>query len=142
MRVLIIGTGDTGRAVATRLVTGGHEVTLYDVDTEAAERLATELGGVLHPAARVAVAETPSEAVPESDVVMLAGSHGSNLEIARKLGSELDGKLVVDLSSPRDALDARAGAAGAAGAETIRALQERLGIGPMPGWTLLAPGES
>lgn len=63
MRVLIIGAGNMGRGIATRLVAGGNEITLYDVDPARTEALATELGGTTPGGAHVAIAETPAEGV-------------------------------------------------------------------------------
>src|SRR3712207_9361989 len=45
MNVTIIGTGNMGRGIATRLLAGGHGVTLLDRDGAKAEALAGELGG-------------------------------------------------------------------------------------------------
>jgi NAD(P)-dependent dehydrogenase (short-subunit alcohol dehydrogenase family) len=102
MRVLIIGGGNMGRGIATRLASGGNELTLFDIDSAKAEAIASELGGTKPGGARVAIAETPSEAVPASDVVILASGYGSNLDVVRKPGAELGGKIVVDISNPLD----------------------------------------
>src|SRR5918997_464582 len=45
MNVTIIGTGNMGRGIATRLLAGGHGVTLLDREASKAEDLARELGG-------------------------------------------------------------------------------------------------
>ena len=45
MNVTIIGTGNMGRGIATRLLAGGHGVTLLDREVGKAEDLARELGG-------------------------------------------------------------------------------------------------
>ena len=58
MRILIIGAGNMGRGIATRLVSGNNEITLYDVDGAKAEALAVELRSGT-PGARVAVAADP-----------------------------------------------------------------------------------
>lgn len=123
MHVLIIGAGNMGRGIATRLVAGGNEITLYDVDAAKAEALATELGGTRPGGTRVAIAETPAEAVPASDVVILASWYGSNLEVAGKLGAALDGKVVVDISNPlNETYDGLVTEPGTSAAETIRAV--------------------
>lgn len=110
-----------GRGIATRAAAGRHELVLFDIDAKAAERLATDLGGITPGGAKVAVAETPAEAVPESDIVILASSYQANLENARKLGAELDGKTVVDISNPLNAsYDGLVTPPGTSAAETIR----------------------
>jgi 8-hydroxy-5-deazaflavin:NADPH oxidoreductase len=122
MRVLIIGAGNMGRGIATRLAAGGNEITLYDVDPAKSEALSTELGGTTPGGARVAIAETPGEAVAESDVVILASWYGANLDVARQLGAALDGKVVVDISNPlNDTYDGLVTAPGTSAAETIHA---------------------
>src|SRR5580700_8174828 len=59
MRVAIIGTGKMGSAMARRLKTAGHELTLWNRTRERAEAL-----GVGR------VASTPAEAAQEADVVI------------------------------------------------------------------------
>ena len=122
MRVLIIGSGHMGRGIATPLLAGGNEITLFDIDPGASETLASDLGGTAPGGARVAVAETPGEAGPASDVVILASWYGTNLETARKLGATLDGKVVVDISNPLNRTsDGLVTPPGTSAAETIRA---------------------
>jgi hypothetical protein len=121
MRVLIIGCGKMGRGIAIRAAAGRHVLTLYDVDPAAAEQLADDLGGLAPNGAKVAVAETPADAVPQSDVIILASWYGANLETARTLGAELDGKIVVDISNPlNDTYDGLVTPPGTSAAETIR----------------------
>ncbi len=45
MNVTIIGAGNMGRGIGTRLVSGGHNVTLMDRDPQKAKTLAQELSG-------------------------------------------------------------------------------------------------
>jgi NADPH-dependent F420 reductase len=121
MRVLIVGAGNMGRGIAIRLAAGGNEIILFDVEPAKSEALATELGGTTPGGARVAIAETPGEAVPECDVVILASWYGANLETARQLGATLAGKVVVDISNPLNATyDGLTTAPGTSAAETIR----------------------
>lgn len=118
MRVLIIGAGNMGRGIATRLRAGGHQITIHDIDRAAADKLATDLGGAK---ASITVAATVAEAVPSSDVIMLASWYGSNLEIAKQLGATLAGKVVVDISNPlNDTYDGLTTPPGVSAAETIR----------------------
>lgn len=121
MRVLIIGCGNMGRGIATRVAAGKHVLMLYDIDSAAAEKLANDLGGTKPNGAKVAVAETPADAVPESDVIILASWYGANLETAAMLGAELDGKIVVDISNPlNESYDDLVTPPGTSAVETIR----------------------
>jgi 3-hydroxyacyl-CoA dehydrogenase len=45
MRVTIIGTGNMARGIGTRVLAGGHELSLLDRDEEEARELAAELRG-------------------------------------------------------------------------------------------------
>jgi hypothetical protein len=122
MRVLIIGAGNMGRGISTRLVTGGNELTLYDADRAKAEALAAALGGSEPGGARVTVAESPGAAAKASEVVILASWYGANLDLARQIGAALDGKVVVDISNPlNETYDGLVTAPGTSAAETIRA---------------------
>lgn len=117
MHVLIIGAGNMGRGIATRLRAGGHQITVYDLDREAAQKLAAEPG----PGAAVSVARAPEDAISSSDVVVLASWYSSNLELAKRLGPKLAGKVVVDISNPlNDTYDGLTTPSGTSAAETIR----------------------
>jgi predicted dinucleotide-binding enzyme len=79
---------------------GKHELTLFDVDPCASEKLASELGGTKLGGTRVAVAKPPADGVPESDIVILASWFLANVETATQLGAGLQGKAVVEISNP------------------------------------------
>src|SRR5688500_16942569 len=99
MNVLIIGAGNMGRGIATRLATTNARVVMHDVDSAKADGLAKELSSVAKTGS-VRTTSAPREAVANSDIVILASWYGANLEVARELGSALDGKIVVDISNP------------------------------------------
>jgi NADPH-dependent F420 reductase len=101
MNVTIIGAGNMGRGIGHRMVAGGHSVTVVDQNPEAAENLATELRGVARSGAKVDVSTL--ETVQPGDVVVLAVWYGVNKEVAQKLGSRLNGKVVVDIANPLNA---------------------------------------
>jgi predicted dinucleotide-binding enzyme len=123
MRVLIIGAGSMGRGIARRLASGNNTITLFDVDPAKSEAVASDLGGSRPGGARVAIAETPSEAVPENDITILASWYAANLDVARKLGQELDGRIVVDISNPlNETYDGLVTPPGTSAAETIRSV--------------------
>src|SRR4028118_382037 len=107
MNVTIIGTGNMGRGIATRLLAGGHEVTLLDRDGARGEALAGELGGVAGagtgggPGARGGGAGAGTFGDPISgEVVVLAVPYEAAAPLVRQHGEELSGKVVVDITNP------------------------------------------
>lgn len=89
MNVTIIGAGNMGRGIGTRLVAGGHKVTFVDANPEAAQKAAADLK-----------AEAATLDAPLGDVVVLAVWYGTNIELAKQLGTKLAGKVVVDIANP------------------------------------------
>lgn len=94
MDVTIIGTGNMARGIGSRLVSGGHAVTLLGTERSNAEALAADLGGGVS-------AGTVGDPVAD-DVVVLAVWYPVTLDIAQQAGSQLDAKVVVDISNPLD----------------------------------------
>ena len=92
MNVTIIGAGNMGRGIGTRLIAGGHKVTFVDANPETAQKAAADLK------AEVGTLDTPL-----GDVVVLAVWYGTNIEIAKQLGTKLAGKVVVDIANPLNA---------------------------------------
>src|SRR3712207_9133006 len=84
MNVTIIGTGNMGRGIATRLLAGGHGVTLLDRDGAKAEALAGELGGS-------AGAGTVGDRIPDEGVV-LAGPYEAAAPLVRQYGGGRPGE--------------------------------------------------
>ena len=118
MKITIIGAGNMGRWIGFRLVAGGHDVTLVDSSEEAAETLAKELRSV---AKKGGSAKSASlEAAELGEVVVLALSYGVNLDVAKKLGDKLNGKVVIDIANPLNATyDGLATAPGTSSAEEV-----------------------
>ncbi len=94
MDVTIIGTGNMARGIGSRLVSGGHAVTLLGTERSNAEALAADLGGSV----TVGIVGDPVA----DDVVVLAVWYPVTLQVAQQAGSQLDGKVVVDISNPLD----------------------------------------
>jgi predicted dinucleotide-binding enzyme len=92
MNVTIIGAGNMGRGIGTRFISGGHKVTFVDANPETAQKAAADLK-----------AEAATLDAPLGDVVVLAVWYGTNIEIAKQLGSKLAGKVVVDIANPLNA---------------------------------------
>lgn len=120
MQITVIGPGSMGRGIATRMLAGGHSVTLAGRSREAAERLASELRS--SGSGSVDAADTPAEAIQKSEVVILASPYAGNLELAREHGPALAGKTVVDISNPlNDTYDGLVTPPGISAGETVQA---------------------
>ena len=98
MNVTIIGAGNMGRGIGTRLVAGGHSVTFVDANPENAEKTAADVKSAAKNGTKVSTASL--ENVKLGDIVVLAVWYGTNIEIAKKLGTKLAGKVVVDIANP------------------------------------------
>ncbi|HSK99716.1 MAG TPA: NADPH-dependent F420 reductase [Rubrobacteraceae bacterium] len=94
MQVTIIGTGNMGRGIATRLLAGGHEVTLLDGEAGKSEELVRELGG------SVGAGAVGDPIV--GDVVVLAVPYDAAAPLVQQYGEGLTGKVVVDITNPVD----------------------------------------
>jgi NADPH-dependent F420 reductase len=95
MDVTIIGAGNMGRGIGTRLVAGGYHVTILDTDPDEARQLAAELdqdGGA-------AVGGAPGDPLT-GEVVALALWYEAAQSAAERYADQLDGKVVVDISNP------------------------------------------
>ena len=96
MNVTIVGAGNMGRGIGTRLVAGGHRVTLVDRTPENARKLAESLNAGRAGAGSATTGEL--EAIHD-DVIVLAVGYGANVALARQLGAALDAKIVVDIAN-------------------------------------------
>ena len=118
MKVTIIGAGNMGKGIGYRLAAGGHDLTVVDNNPESAEALVKELKGVAKKGTSVQSASLDNAEL--GDVVILAVWYGANLEVAKKLGSKLDGKVVVDIANPlNQTFDGLATAPGTSSAEEL-----------------------
>ena len=124
MDITIIGTGNLGRGIGTRLVKGGHHLTLINDDKVRASVLADELRKSSAPNANVAVSSY--EEGVHDDIVILAVWYPVNLSVAERLKDQLAGKLVIDIANPlNDTFDGLATQPGSSSAEELaRALPE------------------
>lgn len=98
MNVTIIGAGNMGRGIGTRAVAGGHSVTFVDANPETAEKAAADVRASAKNGAAVSAA--PLGDAQLGDVVVLAVWYGTNIELAKQLGTKLAGKVVVDIANP------------------------------------------
>jgi predicted dinucleotide-binding enzyme len=91
--VAIIGTGNLGGRIATAFAAGGQDFLLAGRDTDAADKLASDLGG--H-----AEVVSVDEAVERADVLLLAVWFDAFKELIAQYGERLAGKVIVDPTNP------------------------------------------
>jgi 8-hydroxy-5-deazaflavin:NADPH oxidoreductase len=95
MSIGIVGAGNMGRSIAARLAKTGDSVILGDQNPGKAEAVVTEIGGEGVRAGEI------SDALA-SDVVVLALWYPGTTDFARDHATELEGKIVIDISNPLD----------------------------------------
>ncbi|MEX0782195.1 MAG: NADPH-dependent F420 reductase [Dehalococcoidia bacterium] len=91
MNVGMIGAGNVGRSLTKASTQAGHRVAVSAASKAEAEEVSSEVGGT-------AVASN-REAVANADIVILAVPFDAVESIVRELGSELDGKVVIDVTN-------------------------------------------
>jgi len=101
MNVTIIGAGNMGRGIGTRLLSGGHTVTLVDREPDSAAALAEQIAPSAKKGASVKIALFGDPI--EDQVVILAVPYGATSSIIERYGSKLAGRTVVDISNPLNA---------------------------------------
>ena len=101
MNITIIGSGNMGRGIGSRLLSGGHSITLIDTKPEAATQAAADLKQFASKGGQVSTSTLDQAQL--DDIVVLALWYGSNLDVVKKLGQKLDGKIVVDIANPLNA---------------------------------------
>ncbi len=117
MNISIIGAGNMARGIGTRLVAGGHAVTVVGNDQAKATDLATDLRAS-RPGAEV-FAATASTALA-NDVVVLAMPFAAARDFAAANAAKLTGKVVIDITNPlNDTYDGLVTAPGKSAAEEI-----------------------
>ena len=98
MNVAILGTGNMGRAIATRMLEGGNNVTLFSRDAEKAGAAMRELA---HYAKNSAGLKSAALGSPITDPVVINTIwYPASLDVLAKYGSQLSGKILIDISNP------------------------------------------
>jgi predicted dinucleotide-binding enzyme len=97
VNVTIIGTGNMARAIGTRLLDGGHGVTVLGKETGDAEAVVKEIGE--QAGGGRAQAGRSGESIAD-DVVVLAVYYPDARSFVEQHGDQLAGKTVVDISNP------------------------------------------
>ena len=91
MKVTIVGAGNMGRGIGSRVVAGGNEVELVDRNPEDSPKLAEELGPLA----------TVSQSV-SGEVMVLALSYDEVRKAIAEHCDGLAGRIVVDIVNPVD----------------------------------------
>jgi len=91
--IAIIGTGNIGGTLAANFATGGQDFLLAGRDQEAAQKIASDLGG--H-----AEAVSVDEAVDRADVLVFAVWLDAFEQLVAQYGERLAGKVIVDPTNP------------------------------------------
>ncbi len=121
MNFTIIGAGNMGRGIGTRLLSGGNSVVFMDRDNAEAQNLAGELRSAAKGGATASAA--PLGSPINSDAVILAVYYGSVPEILAQYRNQLAGKILVDITNPLNAtFDDLATPPGSSAAEEIAKL--------------------
>ena len=87
MEITIIGAGNMGRDIGTRLAAGGHSVTFIDRKPDEAEKVAKEVKASAKNDTQISTASLEDARL--GDVVVLAVPYGANIELAKQLGRKL-----------------------------------------------------
>ena len=114
--ITIIGTGNMGRALATRTIAAGKSLQVLARSTETAATFATELGA--------GIASGNTAEAPAGRIVVLALPFDAAKEYVAAQGSALDSKILIDITNPVDfaTFDSLTTAAGSSAAEEISSL--------------------
>lgn len=92
MNVTIIGAGNMGKGIGTRIIAGNHSLTIFDKDGEKAKELASDLG---------AHVQGDGESIT-GDVIIFALPYAAIPEVIEKYQDQFTGKILVDISNPVD----------------------------------------
>jgi 8-hydroxy-5-deazaflavin:NADPH oxidoreductase len=94
MEVTIIGTGNMARGIGSRVLAGGHDLTVVGKDSRRAEAVAADIGGA--GIVKTAVTGDPIG----GEVVVLAVYYPDARIAAQRYADQLAGKVVVDITNP------------------------------------------
>jgi len=103
LKIGVIGSGRIGSTLGGLWAKAGHQVLFSDRDVEQAKRVAQDLGG----GARSGSVE---DAVSFGDAVLIAVPYGALPAVAKQVGAQLKGKIVIDPNNPVPSRDGELGA--------------------------------
>ena len=106
------------RGIATRFLSGGHNVTLMDRKLDKAKASADQIVSSVKNGAKVQGAAIGAPL--QDEIVILAIPYGATSEVIENLGAQLAGKTIIDITNPLNATyDGMAVEAGTSAAEEI-----------------------
>jgi len=91
MKVAIIGSGNVGKALAGSATRAGHQVTIASRHHEKAQEAAR--------ATNAQAASSPKDAVRDAELVVLAVPADQVDDVVGALSSDLDGKVIIDVTN-------------------------------------------
>jgi NADPH-dependent F420 reductase len=94
MEITIIGTGNMARGIGTRLLAGGHRVTLLGTSADKARELADELSGEVG-------AGTVGDQL-QGEVVVLAIPYDAIPDVLSAYDGQFGDRVVIDITNPLD----------------------------------------
>lgn len=97
MNVSIIGSGNMAKGIGTRLVSGGHKVTIHSRDESKSTKLVEQLKEI-DPSADVASVPVGAE----TDEIVIVATPYTEIENVGKEYDGLAGKIVIDITNPVD----------------------------------------
>jgi 8-hydroxy-5-deazaflavin:NADPH oxidoreductase len=107
-----------GRGIATRLVSGGHNVTIMDRQPDKAKSLAEQIA--VNAKKGVMVQGVAFGSPINDEIVILAIPYSATSEVIEKYGAQFTGKTIIDITNPLNATyDGLAVAPGTSAAEEI-----------------------
>lgn len=93
--ITIIGSGNMANAIGTRAAKHGHTIELMSRNTTKAQTLADQIGN--------GTTVGTYGAVPAGDIVILAVLYAGAVDVVKRYGSVLAGKILVDITNPFNA---------------------------------------
>jgi len=91
--IAIIGLGNIGKAIATNLIKGNHEVIIASRDLNKSKEIANTLG-------EKAFARETIEAIREADIIIPTVYYHVLIDFFKTHSKDLEGKIIVDVSNP------------------------------------------
>jgi 8-hydroxy-5-deazaflavin:NADPH oxidoreductase len=97
MKIGVLGSGDVGAAIATKLVQLGHDVKMGSrtANSDKGTAWAKKVGGS-------ASTGTFADAAAHGEIVFVCTKGDASLETAKAAAAQLKGKILVDVSNPLD----------------------------------------